>query len=426
MNLLGQFAARELPRLARVRQQLRSEHIADARSDVREKLSPALRRKIYAGAKIAITAGSRGIGGFVPLLNGICDAVKQCGGEPFLVPAMGSHGGATADGQARLLHKLGVNDITVPAPVRATMETVALGQSKTGAQAHLDKLAAEADGIIVLGRVKTHPENTQGIASGLLKMTTVGLGKQAGAQQAHSHGLWPSVEAVPELMLAKSKILCGVAVVENAFRQPVAIEVVPGTYAAFVEADRRLLNIAKEHFAKIPLGDLDVLVVDELGKNISGTGMDLNVIGKWRLEGGEHKPDFRRIVVLSLTPESCGNGLGIGLADFTTERFRREFDPEPTNINLLTATEPDSANPREGALPIVLRNDRDAIAVAIQSSLPKGEPRICRIKNTAELAEFWVSEALMAEVEENPSLSIVEPPSKMRFDAKGNLAIHEH
>src|ERR1051325_2110851 len=213
MNLLGHLAARELPRLARVRQQLRSAHIADARSDVREKLNPALRGKIYAGAKIAITAGSRGIGGFVPLLNGICDAVKQCGGEPFLVPAMGSHGGATADGQARLLHKLGVNDMTVPAPVRATMETVALGQSKTGAPAHLDKLAAEADGIIVLGRVKTHPENTQGIASGLLKMTTVGLGKQAGAQQAHSHGLWPSVEAVPELMLAKSKILCGVAVV---------------------------------------------------------------------------------------------------------------------------------------------------------------------------------------------------------------------
>jgi hypothetical protein len=164
-------------------------------------------------------------------------------------------------------------------------------------------------------------------------------------------------------------------------------------------------------------------VIDEIGKNVSGTGMDLNVVGKWRLQGGEHKPDFRRIVVLSLTPESCGNGLGIGLADFTTERFRRQFDPEPTNINLLTATEPDSTNTREGAMPVVLPSDQDAIATAIQSSLPKAAPRICRIRNTAELAEFWVSEALMAEVERNSNLNIVDAPSEMHFDANGNWDI---
>lgn len=421
MNMLSQFTVGELSRFARVRQQLRSEHIADVRAEVRGKLGSALNGKISSGAKIAITAGSRGVGGFVELLNGTCDAVRQCGGEPFLIPAMGSHGGATAGGQTRLLHTLGVNDTTVPAPIRATMETVPLGQSRTGAEAHLDKLAAEADGIIVLGRVKTHPENAEGIASGLLKMTAVGLGKQIGAQEAHSHGLWPSVRSVPELTLAKSKILCGVAVVENAFRQPVVVEIVPGTYDAFAEVDRRLLSTAKEHFAKLPFDDLDVLVVDQLGKNISGTGMDLNVIGKWRLEGGAHQPDFRRIVVLSLTRESCGNGLGIGLADFTTERFRREYDPEPTNINLLTATEPDSMNAREGALPIVLATDRDVIAVAIRSSLPKAAPRICRIRNTAEVGEFWVSETLVPEVERNPGLSIIGTPSEWRFDVKGNI-----
>lgn len=419
---LDLFAARPLPRFGRVKQKLRDEHIHDVRGETAARLLAAgLSGRVQRGARIGITAGSRGMGGFVELLNGICDAVKSCGGEPFIIPAMGSHGSATAEGQTQLLNVLGVTDQTVPAPIRATMETIPLGESKTGATAHLDKIAAGMDGIIVLGRVKTHPENKEGIASGLLKMTTVGLGKQIGAQQAHSHGLWKSVEAVPELTLATAKILFGVAVVENAFRRPVGIEVVPGNYEAFVEADRRLLSLAKEHFAEIPLDNLDVLVVDELGKDISGTGMDLNVIGKWRLEGGPHDPDFRRIVVLSLTPGSCGNGLGIGLADFTTERFMRAFAPEPTNINLLTATEPDAINTREAALPVVLRNDRDAIAVALQSSLAKNGPRMCRIKSTALLDEFWISEALLPEVERNDALSTVEVPQPMRFDAAGNL-----
>ena len=417
-----QFSEVSLPRFALVRQQLRSEHIEDVRRETCSRLLAAgLGRRVSKGMRVAITAGSRGIGGFVELLNGICDAVRNCGGEPFLVPAMGSHGGATADGQTRLLRTLGVTDAAVVAPIHATMETVPLGASKTGAVAHLDKIAAQADGIIVFGRVKTHPENAEGIASGLLKMTTVGLGKQIGAQQAHSHELWPSVEAVPELTLATGKILFGMAVVENAFRRPVAIEVVPGTYDAFAEVDRRLLKTAKEHFARIPFAELDVLVLDQLGKNISGTGMDLNVVGKWRLEGGEHKPDFRRIVVLSLTRESCGNGLGIGLADFTTERFAREFDPEPTFINMLTATEPGAVNAREAALPVVLSNDRDALMTAVQSSLATEQPRICRAKNTARVDELWVSEALLPDVRQNSALSIVEPLHELEFTADGEL-----
>lgn len=416
------FASRPLPRFARVRQQLNEAHIADVRAETRERLlARGLRNTVQHGTRIAITAGSRGMGGFVELLNGICDAVRQCGGEPFLIPAMGSHGGATAEGQTRLLHKLGVTDATVAAPIRATMQTRALGAASTGAVAHLDDMAAQADGIIVLGRVKTHPENDEGIASGLLKMTAVGLGKQLGAREVHSHGLWPSVEAVPEITLAKARILFGVAVVENALRLPVAIEVVPGNYAAFYDADRRLLPLAKKHFARVPFSDLDLLVVDELGKNISGTGMDLNVIGKWRLEGGARAPDFRRIVALSLTPESCGNGLGIGLADFTTQRFMREFDFEATYVNLLTATEPGTLNTREGSPPLALANDRGAIAVAVASSLAAEAPRICRVKNTCVLDEFLVSEALLPEVAQSERLSIVEPARELQFDSGGNL-----
>ncbi|HYX27326.1 MAG TPA: hypothetical protein VE863_02070 [Pyrinomonadaceae bacterium] len=415
------FPRRELPPLARIKQNLPGDHVKDVRGDVYRKLIEAKRHDINPGSRIAITAGSRGMGGFVELLNGIVDALKSVGAEPFIIPAMGSHGGATPEGQLEILKRLGVTDESVAAPVKATMQTQALGTSKTGAIAHLDTIAAEADGIVVLGRTKTHPENKEGVASGLLKMVTVGLGKQIGAQEAHTHGLWPSVEAVPELTMAKAKILCGVAVVENGFRQPVEIEVVPPKYEAFKDADERLLLKAKPHFANIPFQQLDVLVVDQLGKNISGTGMDLNVIGNWRMNGGAHDPDFRRIAVLSLTSESLGNGLGIGLADFTTQRFVDEYDPAVTYVNLLTATEPGAMNSMEGPLPLALANDREAIEVALFSSLGGPQPRVCRIRNTAYLDEMWVSEALLPEVEENEKMSVLDKVEPVDFDARGNL-----
>jgi hypothetical protein len=416
------FPRRAAPAMARVQQRLSSEHVADVRGEARARLIGAgLQKRIKPGDKIAITAGSRGIGGFIPILSGIVDAIRGAGGEPLIIPAMGSHGGATPDGQTEILRRLGVNDHAVDAPIHATMETLDLGESKSGARAYLDTVAAKADGIIVLGRTKTHPENAEGIASGLLKMTTVGLGKQIGAQEAHSHGLWESVVAVPKLTLAKSKVLYGLAVVENAFRQPVAIEAVPGDHSAFAESDRRLLKVAQPHVAKVPFDDLDLLIVDELGKNISGTGMDLNVIGKWRISGGDKKPNYRRIVVLSLTRESLGNGLGIGLADFTTRRFMEEYDAANTYINLLTATEPDSQNPREGPPPLALSSDREAIEVALYSALAKDKPRVCRIKSTAALHEFWVSGALIPDVERNSNLKLLEQPVPMVFDSNGNL-----
>lgn len=416
------FPRRAAPPLARVKQHLSAEHISDVRGATRERLlESGFLRGLKQGALVAITAGSRGMGGFTELLSGIVDAVKSVNAEPFIIPAMGSHGGATPDGQTEILRRLGVTEEAVGARVRATMHTHALGTVETGAVAHLDGVAAAADGIIVLGRVKTHPENTAGVASGLLKMVTVGLGKQAGAQEAHSHGLWDSVKAVPRLTMRKAKILCGVAVVENAFRQPVEIEMVPPHYEAFKEADERLLDVARPHVAKIPFQQLDLLIVDELGKSISGTGMDLNVIGHWRMSGGAREPDYRRIVALSLTDPSLGNGLGIGLADFTTERFAREYDERVTYVNLLTATEPGAINSKEGPLPLALESDRDAIEVALYSSLASAAPRVCRIRNTARLDEFWVSEALLDEVAQEDSLSVEEQPASIHFDEAGNL-----
>jgi hypothetical protein len=412
---------RSLPAMAKVRQKLASDHILEVRKDVRQKLlDSGLRDKVKPGNRIAVTAGSRGIGGLIELLSGIADAVKCCGGEPFIIPAMGSHGGATAEGQAEILHRLGVTEQTSGAPIRATMETRELGAAENGAVAHLDRFAAEADGIIVLGRTKTHPESVGELASGLLKMCAIGLGKQIGAQQAHSHGLWESVRAVPKVQLAKSKILAGVSVVENGYRQPCAIEVVPPSYEAFLEADMRLLKLAKSHLAVIPFDELDLLIVDELGKTISGGGMDPNIIGLWRNSDAPHEPNYKRIVVLSLTYPSLGNGLGIGMADFTTRRFVASYDPAVSYINLLTASEP-RGNTREGPVPLALDSDREAVEVGLFSSLAGAAPRVCRIKNTALLDELWASEALLEEIKANPKLVILQPPSPMEFNDSENL-----
>jgi hypothetical protein len=383
-------------------------------------LASDVRQRIKAGNRIAVTAGSRGIGAFIELLSGIVDAIKSCGGKPFIIPAMGSHGGATPEGQTEILNRLGVTEQSTGAPIHATMETHELGASENGALAHLDRFAAEADGIIVLGRTKTHPESAAELASGLLKMCTVGLGKQTGAHQAHSHGLWKSVRAVPKVQLAKSKILCGVAVVENGYRHPCAIEIVAPSYDAFLEADMRLLRLAKQHFARIPFEELDLLVVDELGKTVSGAGMDPNVIGHWRNSDAPHQPNYKRIVVLSLTHGSLGNGLGIGMADFTTRRFTEAFDPAVSYVNLLTATEP-GGNTREGPLPLALDSDQEAMEVALFSSLAGPDPRICRIKNTAHLDELWVSEALLNQAKQNSKLQVLEPPAPLPFNEAGNL-----
>jgi len=407
--------------MVRIRQRLPSDRIEDVAGDVHRKLIEAgLGEKIRPGHRIAITAGSRGIGGLAELLSGISSAIRQCRGEPFIVPAMGSHGGATAEGQTEILSRLGVHDKSAGAPVRATMETVDLGRAENGAAAHVDRNAAEADGIIVLGRTKTHPESVGELASGLLKMSTIGLGKQAGAQEAHSHKLWDSVRAVPKLQIAKTKILCGVAVVENGYRQPCVIEVVRPNYDAFLEADMRLLEIAKQHLAHIPFEALDLLVVDELGKTISGGGMDPNIIGLWRNSDAPHKPDYRRIVVLSLTWPSLGNGLGIGMADFTTRRFVEAYDPAVSYVNLLTATEP-GGNTREGPMPLALDSDREAMEVGLFSSLATTAPRVCRIHNTARLDDLWASEALLPEIRNNPALEILQEPGPFEFNAGGNL-----
>ncbi|MEZ0327096.1 MAG: DUF2088 domain-containing protein [Fimbriimonas sp.] len=410
-----------VPKMALVRRQFPDDHIADVRAETRGRLLAAGFRAAP-GQRIGMTAGSRDMGGFVELLRGIADAIRSFGAEPILLPSMGSHGRATVEGQTEVLRLLGVTEESIGAPMLATMATIELGESATGAMAHLDEAASHLDGLIVLGWTKAHPESTEGIASGLLKMTAVGLGNQPGARQIHIHGLWESVRAVPQVTLAQAKILFGVAVVENAYRRPVIIEVVPATFEAFLEADQRLLRESHRYFATLPFDHLDVLVIDRFGKNIAGTGMHPSVVGRWRFgAGGERKPDIRRIVPLSLTPESLGNGIGIGCADFTTQRFANAYDSWATYINVVTASEPGGMNTREGPLPLALPSDRDAIEVALASSLGGSGARVCRIESTAHLEQFWVSESLLGELQGRRDFEVVASLSDMAFDQKGDL-----
>lgn len=421
MNPHIPFARLALPPMARVRRTFPSNSLPDPAREVRQQLLDlGLRGKAGAGARIAITASGRGMGDFAEILSGIVDAVKEAGGEPFLVPAMGGHGGAVAESQVEILRLLGITEAALGAPIRSTMETNVLGNARNGAAVHIDRNADEADGIIVLGAIKVDSDPSGSLASGLLKMVTVGLGKQRGAQQAHSHGLWDSVRAVPEVAVPKSKILFGVAVVENAYRKPVVIEVVPANYEAFYKADARLLGVAKPHAPKLPFRKLDLLIVDEIGKTVSGTGMDLNVIGSGRVNGGPKKgdPEISRIAALSLTRPSLGNGLGVGLADFTTRRFMDAYDPAVSYVDLLTAMEPGSTT-REGPLPLALESDREAIEVALYSALPQSAPRVCRVASTDRLDEIWVSDPLLKELEDGSE--VLEPLRELSYDGNGNL-----
>ncbi len=410
-----------LPEIVRVRQALPPDHLADVEGEVRQRLRAAgLGDKVTPGQRVAITAGSRGMGGSLAILTGIVAEVQGCGAQPFLVPAMGSHGGATAAGQAAILHGYGITEESVGCPIRATMDTVCLGRAANGAAVHYDRHAYEADATIVLGRCKTHPILHEGNGSGVLKMTTIGLGKQRGAQEAHAHGLAASVQRVPEVALARGNVILGINVVENGYRQPYRIDVVePGE---FWDADRRCLALARAFVARVPFHALDVLVVGAIGKDISGAGMDPNVTGFWRAEGaGARVPDFTRIVALDLTGETQGNALGIGQADFTTRRLVEKIDHHATAINMLTAASREGRL-LEAAVPLALDSDREAIAVALRAAVPAGPARVCWIKNTDELGELWVSEALLPEVRQNPQLEPLGEPGPWPFDAAGNAA----
>jgi hypothetical protein len=417
--LVTDYPRLPLPRFFGVRQSLPHARVADVAAEVRaelERVGMAARLKPRPGAAVAITAGSRGIADIALVIRTVAEVVRAAGGEPFVVPAMGSHGGATAEGQRHVLAEYGITEQSVGAPIRATMDTVELGRLPSGAGVYFDANAAAADATIVVNRVKAHTAFRGEIESGLCKMTAIGLGKQPGAEQIHAYGLREHIPLAARLSLDKNNVVAGLALVENAAHE---LAVIRATLPdGFQETDRALLRTANDYLPRIPFDHLHLLVVGWLGKNISGSGMDYNVVGMWRRIGGDQLPNFERIVVLDLTPESDGNGLGVGIADFTTRRLYDKLDLAKMYLNGITSNALAAIK-----IPIVLDDERTAMEVALHSVGHAADARIAVVRSTADLEELWVSEALADEVAANPRLERLDSPAALDFSADGRLAV---
>ncbi len=406
-----------LPRFAPARQRLPRDRVDDVPAVVRAELQRiGLAQRLRPGSRVAITAGSRGIASIPVVIREVAAIVREAGAEPFVVPAMGSHGGATPEGQRHVLAEYGIVEASVGAPVRATMDTVPLGQIESGAVVHFDAEAASADATIVVNRVKAHTAFRAAIESGLCKMTAVGLGKQRGAEQMHAHGLKESIPTAAALALERSNVVAGLALVENAAHE---LALVQATLPeAFHRTDAELLPRANAYLPRVPFDHLHLLVVGWMGKNISGSGMDYNVVGMWRRLGGEPVPNYERIAVLDLTEESNGNALGVGIADFTTRRLYEKIDLQKMYMNGLTANALAAIK-----IPIVLQDDREAMQTALHSAGRSADARTAIVRSTLELDELWVSEALRAEVEANARLELEGPFQALPFDAAGRLEL---
>jgi hypothetical protein len=390
----------ELPPLYRVRQPELPSPLADIAGRVRAELDRLGIAPRVAGKQIALTAGSRGIHDIAAVLRAAVEYLRGAGATPFVVPAMGTHGGATAAGQVTMLAELGLSEARVGCPIRSSMETVEVGQTEMGIACHMDRNAHEADAVLVIGRVKPHTDFHGYIESGLAKMITIGLGKRRGAETVHAsgpQGLRELVPAIAKVVVGTGKILCGLAILEDAADH--TADVVALTADEIGGAgEHALLGRAKQLIGRLPFEQLDVLVVDEIGKNISGCGMDTNVIGRMRIPGesDDNPPRISIIVALDISKESHGNAAGIGLADITTARLASKIDFNATYINGLISG---LGGVQRIALPPVLPSERAALAAAMHccAQPERAALRLARIKNTLQTREFCVSAALLDE-----------------------------
>jgi hypothetical protein len=403
------------PPLYRIQQKLETRSVRDFAGDVhREFTRLDLRKKVQPDQKVAIAVGSRGIHNLRIIVATVVECVRNIGLRPFILPAMGSHGGATAEGQAAVLKELGITESSVGAPIISSMDVVSVGRLGSGLDVLISKDALEADHLVVINRVKPHTAFRGEVESGLCKMLTVGCGKHKGALNIHRSGLAASVVPAAQIILEKAPVLCGLAIVENALEQIYTFTLALPEH--FVEVDRGLLKHARRLLPRIPIEDLDILVVDEMGKNISGAGIDPNVIGFWRREGGPRRPDYRTLIVLDLTPESNGNAIGLGMVDLTTQGVLNKVDIKPSYINAITA-----GIWRSVRLPIALENDRAVLETALSHVSDPRHVRMVRIVNTLHLETFWATEALLPELREKKGILVDERPLHLQCDEEGKL-----
>jgi hypothetical protein len=416
------------PRMLAVRQKFPKSPPLDIRAVVTREFAQ-VNDELKPGASIAIAVGSRGISNLQAIVAAVVDALKRAGAKPFIVPAMGSHGGATPEGQTELLGEYGVTESKVGAPIKASMEVERVATTDDGIDVFCSAEALRADGIVVVNRVKPHTDfQSDSLGSGILKMMVIGLGKRVGAANFHRVasrlGYERSIRPMAGALLRSAPVLCGVAIVEDQFHETASIAVLKRDGLTRGEAE--LFAQAKRLMPKLPFDTIDLLIVDRIGKNISGSGMDPNITGR----GGHDyssgpsgmnfpSPAIRRIIVRGLTPETNGNAIGIGFADFTTERLVRAMDRKVTYINALTAL-----NPIGAKIPVHFETDRETIGQALASlALTAAQPaRVVRIADTLSLEHIEVSEAYQDLARDRNDLELRGPAQEMRFDAEGNLA----
>lgn len=375
--------------------------------------------KIMQGMSIAVTCGSRGIANIDIIVKSVCDFIKSRGAVPFVVPAMGSHGGATAEGQKEVLSHYGITEDFLGCEIRSSMETVFVGKNDEGQDVYMDRNAKEADGIIVLNRVKPHTSFKGEVESGLMKMMAIGLGKRYGADRCHEAGfqnMAKNVKLFGKTVLENSNVLFGVVVIENAYDKTRKIALLDRD--EIMEKEPEYLNEARQNMPRILVPSCDVLIIDRIGKDISGTGCDPNIAGPFGDSGEQYGIKSQSICILDLTDHTNGNGYGIGAADATTERLFEKLDLEAMYVNSLTSTAL-----WKNRIPLIMKNDREAIQVVIKccNEIDKTNPRVVRIKDTLHLSEIMLSKAYEEEIKGIEGITRISDPAPLVFNEEGNL-----
>ncbi|MGE5606562.1 MAG: lactate racemase domain-containing protein [Bacteroidota bacterium] len=409
-----------IPKMVKVKQKFERPVI----TDIAKELSSGLAEKkvlegIKKGQKIAVAVGSRGIANQPLMVKVLISELRRVGAEPFIVPAMGSHAGATAEGQREMLIGMGISEDYVGAPIRSSMDVVQLGTSGNGLPVYMDRNAYEADGIVIINRIKPHVCFRFKYESGLMKMIVIGLGKQKGADICHQLGfekMPENLESIGLKALEKANLIFGIGVVENAYHETSMIQVLAG--AEIPTKEPKLLEEAKRLAPKLYFDSLETLIIDEIGKDISGSGFDTNVVGRYHSPCVSGGPKIHRLAILDITDRSHGNGNGLGMADFTTKRAANKFRPEQTYPNTLTATLTGGVK-----IPATLENDLQVIQACLKTCnlMDYRDARVVRIKNTLSLDEIEVSENMLASLKDNPNLEVVGTPYAWQFDRDGNL-----
>jgi hypothetical protein len=411
------------PVMYAIRQSFACESEADVRAAVQrelQRLSADL--DVRSRARVGVSVGSRGIRNLATIVRSVVEGLHEFGAKPFIFPAMGSHGGGTAEGQIAVLHHYGVTEEAMGCPILAGMAAVQIGRSPEGIPVFLDRHASEADHVVVLNRIKAHTEFKGEVESGIMKMLLIGMGKHEGAKVYHrafaDYGFDHLVESLAHTVIEKARILFALAIVENGYEETALIRgLLP---SEIVSSERALLRKSKELMAKLPFDEIDILIVDEMGKNISGSGMDTNVIGRFYNSVAKEpaKPRIKRIYVRDLTPDSLGNACGIGLADYTHRAVVDKMNVRVTNMNCVTAV-----NPEKARIPIMCESDREALDLCF-ATIGLTEPehaRLIRIRNTLHLTEVDISESLYLQMSGRPDLEYLAGPAPLEFDASEQL-----